>query len=576
MEKIKNRINAHFLDSSLPPMVMLDGKWGSGKTYFIKNYYNKNNTEADSSKLGDKKTIFFSLYGINSLDDFKDKLLSFSLIERGDGGKIITHTKSLLSSISNSLGPETTGALSVVGSLAGAFKHSYLNDISNVILILDDLERLEDSKLQGQILGECLELAEEKGFYVLVLANSEKITERAMLEKCFSELITFELPHKVVFENSISHINFTLLERAILESYSFRFKNQRALKRGINQIKKIWSSINNKESIHFEESFSNICRLVLAITYAKYELNADLETVIHFGSMNLVKRKVEILKRDEVSSDQKEVKQYLELFRNIIYDEDVFRMIFYGDYQFENPIEDLGLVKIHCKYWKLVHCDLTRVKDQNDFDEQISELRSYLFIEKKLDCSEWLIAADIYVELIKKRYLNENLNIELSTLEKRIVIENFDTGSAGRISKRGDIESELHTFKPKLLSIAKDIDRKYSMSLIVEKFKDDVYSAILLLNGKKDYEVIFDCFDSQYIFELIESNWNHTDFINFTNYLINRYEYYLVDDFKSELNFFSELNKLLVDTTFSSSLKNGALINLKSQLITVVDILKRL
>ena len=53
--------------------VMLNGEWGSGKTYF---WNNKLRSRLESIKVNGKnyKTIYMSLYGINSLEEISKKI----------------------------------------------------------------------------------------------------------------------------------------------------------------------------------------------------------------------------------------------------------------------------------------------------------------------------------------------------------------------------------------------------------------------------------------------------------------------------------------------------------------------
>ena len=53
--------------------VMINGEWGSGKTYF---WNNKLRSRLESLKVNGKnyKTIYMSLYGINSLEEISKKI----------------------------------------------------------------------------------------------------------------------------------------------------------------------------------------------------------------------------------------------------------------------------------------------------------------------------------------------------------------------------------------------------------------------------------------------------------------------------------------------------------------------
>jgi hypoxanthine phosphoribosyltransferase len=54
--------------------IMINGEWGSGKTYF---WNNKVKSKIESTDINGKryKTIYMSLYGISNLDDISKKIL---------------------------------------------------------------------------------------------------------------------------------------------------------------------------------------------------------------------------------------------------------------------------------------------------------------------------------------------------------------------------------------------------------------------------------------------------------------------------------------------------------------------
>jgi len=66
-KKLKEQLN-NFLSNNNDGIVLsIQGNWGIGKTYFWNNYIEK--------KEQDDKFVNISLFGINSLDDIKKKIL---------------------------------------------------------------------------------------------------------------------------------------------------------------------------------------------------------------------------------------------------------------------------------------------------------------------------------------------------------------------------------------------------------------------------------------------------------------------------------------------------------------------
>ncbi len=65
-EDIVNIVKDYLDDKTYSYAIMLEGEWGSGKTYFVKNILK------DSI---DKKIIYVSLYGIDSLDEISNVIM---------------------------------------------------------------------------------------------------------------------------------------------------------------------------------------------------------------------------------------------------------------------------------------------------------------------------------------------------------------------------------------------------------------------------------------------------------------------------------------------------------------------
>lgn len=62
-------------------VIMIDGEWGSGKTYFVKNSIIPMITSANL------KPLYISLFGVNTLDEIKEKM--FYEMIKINGGDIL-------------------------------------------------------------------------------------------------------------------------------------------------------------------------------------------------------------------------------------------------------------------------------------------------------------------------------------------------------------------------------------------------------------------------------------------------------------------------------------------------------
>lgn len=93
-------------DTSFPQVVLLDGSWGSGKTHFIKRHL-INRVE----KQFNQQVYFFSLYGISSIDDFRDKIISLSLTDKEEASVFAKYFSKVIDGAANNLGERGVGAV---------------------------------------------------------------------------------------------------------------------------------------------------------------------------------------------------------------------------------------------------------------------------------------------------------------------------------------------------------------------------------------------------------------------------------------------------------------------------------
>lgn len=159
--------------------VLLDGKWGSGKTYFITEYF-KNKFENDAKE---KKLIYLSLYGKQNLREIEDDIkniyfeqyISQKLSgnkEKGTGNVIVG-----------------TDKIKIIGKFAYKMITSYAKSkdfeiddlpaisewitVKNAVIIFDDLERC--CMNINEILGYINNLTEHYDVKAIIIANEEEL-----------------------------------------------------------------------------------------------------------------------------------------------------------------------------------------------------------------------------------------------------------------------------------------------------------------------------------------------------------------------------------------------------------------
>lgn len=181
--------------------ILIDGDWGSGKTYFIKNQYIK----------GDKNKLYISLYGVknkeeinskiyysilgNVIKDNKHKKAIEKAIEKAKkvSKEVGKFAKPVTLSVKNIFNIDLTGLEKVdVSSVISLFK-----DIKEYILVFDDLERCDIPI--NEVLGYINEYVEHKGAKVIIVANENEINKlnyddnyELKVISCLNDKIKFE------------------------------------------------------------------------------------------------------------------------------------------------------------------------------------------------------------------------------------------------------------------------------------------------------------------------------------------------------------------------------------------------
>lgn len=192
-----NQIINNYLQSKEPYALQIDGEWGVGKTYFIRN-------QVIESLKENSYPVYFSVYGYNDLNDLKQELF-YQIIS------VLNSKKNILSPISsvNKKFKKISGILGdsklkSIGLISDWILESYNNFKLNsstagkpIIIFIDDLERLSNKISLKDLLGFILnELLEKLKCKVVILSNNSEISEghdfKKIKEKVISRTVKFK------------------------------------------------------------------------------------------------------------------------------------------------------------------------------------------------------------------------------------------------------------------------------------------------------------------------------------------------------------------------------------------------
>lgn len=171
-EEIINIILKYIDENIYNYAIMIDGEWGCGKTYFVREALIPAIAKYEEVKPEEKKRkiIYTSLYGVNSVDEISKQIIVNTYLERAGKAKGLIQTSSKIFGAALSLLP-AFGIDIDVKDLSG--KLSELLQVKNSILVFDDLERC-DCPL-NEVLGYINTFVEQEGIKVILIANEKEI-----------------------------------------------------------------------------------------------------------------------------------------------------------------------------------------------------------------------------------------------------------------------------------------------------------------------------------------------------------------------------------------------------------------
>lgn len=217
--------------------VMIDGEWGCGKTYFIKERLcvelEKHEEDKANNKSGYKQKgiIYLSLYGVKSLEEISKKILMESYLTKTG------HAKGFLKKGTKIAGTMLPMLFDVIKPITGLELES--ENVSNAlgsflsvkdsILIFDDLERCNCPV--NEVLGYINTYVEHDGMKVIIVANQKEIGKSAYLENQ-------ELKYLVAANENIK------LEEDTEGKSNFYFQSKKETNENVVEIKTVKDRMN--------------------------------------------------------------------------------------------------------------------------------------------------------------------------------------------------------------------------------------------------------------------------------------------------------------------------------------------
>ena len=204
VESILDYVRADYTDYA----IMINGEWGSGKTYF---WNNKVKNKIESLQLNGKKytTIYMSLYGISNLEDISKKIFieTTQLMDKNMKKYMGTHSKTTI--------PEYAKTGLDMAHLFGVTQNGDKLDYEtffstdNKVLCFDDLERANVDVID--ILGYINNFVEHDHIKTILICNEKELSTK--LKSSNLELKTFIATYLLDKEGNLIKVDKLMVEK---------------------------------------------------------------------------------------------------------------------------------------------------------------------------------------------------------------------------------------------------------------------------------------------------------------------------------------------------------------------------
>lgn len=235
MSKIESIIIDYCKEEKPKYALLIDGKWGEGKTHFLKNSIA---TKINENSSVEYLFIYISLNGIEDTKSITDEIIS----------KLLFPTESKTGKIVSSVLISSFEALkNKVGLSNNKLKLAEAIKLDNTILCFDDLERIS-SKLQIEdVLGYInTNFVEHNNINTIIVCDKSKIKESVDKEKSFDIIKEKVIGRTITFEYHIDDVIKLFKSEIIKNNEIFYIKHEQTFKDFFHK-----SKIKNLRTVFF-------------------------------------------------------------------------------------------------------------------------------------------------------------------------------------------------------------------------------------------------------------------------------------------------------------------------------------
>ncbi|MDP2754222.1 MAG: P-loop NTPase fold protein [Nitrospirota bacterium] len=495
--------------------ILINGEWGSGKTFFITNQL----FSSVKNKYPSMRCVHISLNGLENLDEIYQKIVVELLSNQKIAGIGFGMLKTLLELDIEipKIGLKPANIVKVLKntSLVIAKESSSSPDL---LLCFDDLERISSKTTIEAVLGYIYaNFIERKRMKVLLISNEAKIESSAYMhgkEKIVGRTFLFTPSLRAVFSQILSEIVICKNSRERIETEKeflltllegYKIINLRTLQFLVRALHVICSAVLELK----EETFHKVAffTAILSFEYRKGTLVLeDAYKLNNFATMELSKSLRKSQEGETPSYEEYFYNTYVLLHRNEYeYFRSIIDLVFSGYFDEElflseiKGLEPANLSPEQEAKQKILHF---RQLNDNELQKAIKEVSDYL-LNGAYGIKDFLELSLFFTHFYDKGLISEDPKTILESASK-ILIDRMQDDKIKAYSLYGDIWissegatqtfREIRAFFEKSIKDKKDIQKRSSIR--------DFFSA--LLKGDSNAWVLYKDIESDSIFLYVD------------------------------------------------------------------------
>ncbi len=355
---LNNLIVEYLQEKDTDYALMINGEWGSGKTYYVRNtlFPTIENVESDvdvrtdivntkvqswTSKLKKKiskkeasrdkqsteirkckyNPLYVSLYGLSSIEEIYDRIIESIL--HPIPLRLFTIAGRMANSVASFFNME------IDSNIASDIKH-FTGISKDRVLFFDDLERIDTHKVDFQaVLGVINQYVEHDNHKVIVLCNEDKLQDdyKNFIEKTIRFTIQYKAEIEQVYivickkEKDIAYKKYLIdVKDQILDIFAVaKCDNMRTLIFILKTFKKVFNAIKQRKDIDDVKKIIDdrlLFYVICAIELKRGHVGVELEELKRISDFKVDKSLFEDTKSDNI--DDKESQKSIDKYGSLL------------------------------------------------------------------------------------------------------------------------------------------------------------------------------------------------------------------------------------------------------------------